>query len=431
MRRTLTLIAVFATAILLIASQGNALMQKQSPELKKDGKTNPASIPDYVAYEFFFKSLINSPAEGVRGEKRVEAFARQTGLKKEDSLLLLMDAHKVFQEIKTFDRRVKEIKDETWPNPPGHVWSQLKDIQKQKEASIVQQVEALFASYHPKMANQLRSFIHNQIKSKIKGYADKPDPGQKQRPHHTTIGMTLATFFSPVFSAATQMQGNETVYIYANAVYYGTAQAYGYGDVSATASSYGHEYYARSEMYGPCGQFESGGSNAMSDLIYNGSLCDGEFSFYCIAVQSCPIANTIFDAGDNQDTVIVNPYFVLGDFGNFSSGSVSVQTGSVTIQISVSASQGMTTTKSVQLVFGSQQQSGTTNFDISGSTTVTLAGGATGTYTATYDPTSSTNNAQIKATALLNNPQPSSAPPGILAPSSKISTSVLTISSSQ
>src|ERR1044071_3065437 len=237
MRRTLTLIAVFATAILLIASQGNALMQKQSPELKIDGKTNPASIPDYVAYEFFFKSLINSPAEGVRGEKRVEAFARQTGLKKEDSLLLLMDAHKVFQEIKTFDRRVKEIKDETWPNPPGHVWSQLKDIQKQKEAGIVQQVEALFASYHPKMANQLRSFIHNQIKSKIKGYADKPDPGQKQRPHHTTIGMTLATFFSPVFSAATQMQGNETVYIYANAVYYGTAQAYGYGDVSATASS--------------------------------------------------------------------------------------------------------------------------------------------------------------------------------------------------
>lgn len=433
MRRILILIAVFTTAILLVALQGNADMQNQSPELKKDGKTNPASIPDYVAYEFFFKSLINSPAEGVRGEKRVEAFARKTGLEKEDSLLLLMDAPKVYQEIKAVDRRIKEVKDESWPNPPNHVWNQLKEIQKQKEISIVQQVEALFAGYHPRMADQLRNYINKQIKRKIKGYADKPDHGQKQRPHHQTIGMNLMTFFSPMFLAPRQMQGGgEIVYIYADATYSGTQFVYGYGDVSATASSYGHEYSPRVEMWGPCGQFDTGGSSILSELFYDGDFCDGEFSFYCIAVQSCPIANSFFDAGQNQDVVIVTPYFVLGEFGNFSSGSVPASGGSsVTIQISVSASQGMTTAKSVQLVFGFQQQSGTTSFDISGSTTVTLNGGATQNYTATYDPTTSTNNAQVKATALLNNPQPTTTPPGILPPPNKISSSLLTITSGQ
>jgi hypothetical protein len=417
---------VISVSVIVVSSWGSAHVG-QSPGLKIDGRTRAADIPDYVAYEFFFKSLINSPAEGVRGEKRVEAFGRQTGLGTEDSLLLLMDAPKVFEEIRTVDRGVKEIKDETWPNPPDHVWNQLREIQSQKEARIVQRVEELFSSYSPRMANQLRRFINTQVKSKIKGYADQPDAGQKQRPHRPKLGVVLATLLSPFLAGGLQMQGDETVYIYANATYSGTEYVFGVGDVSATAGSYGHGYSARTEIWGPCGQFDSGGTNVMSPLVYNGTLCDGQFSFYCFAVAACPISNTSFDNGQNQDTAIVTPFFVLGEFGAFSVATINVSAGAATIPITVSASQGMDTDRSVQLVFGFQQQTGSTTFTITGSQTVRLGPSANGTFTGSYDPTQSATNSTIKAAAMLNNPQPSAQQTGILPPPSKISTSVLTI----
>ena len=420
-------IILFFVILVITFVSSNLFDQKtsaqQSPQLTRDGKTNPTYIPDYVAYEFFFKSLINSPAEGIKGQKRVEAFALQTGLEAGEANLLLMSAQNIYRQITMFDQRIKQIKDQTWPNPPASVWNQLNDIEKQKESALVQTVESVFAGYPPKIANQLRSFINDHVKRHIKGYASKPNPGQNERPHHTTTGLVLGTFFSPLFSAAVQMQGNETVYIYSNATYTtGDSYVYGYGDVSATASSYGHEYSTRTEMYGPCNQFESGvGSNAM-----NIGLCDGWYSFYTIAVQSCPIANTLLDTGSNEDMVSVAPFVRLNALGNWSPDTISnTSQASASISISVNASSDFS--GQVTLSFGVSVSNGTATFNITPAQglafSFSLGNNEGKTVTAVYNPASATGSPDVQAVCALG--VPAGGPQALGSP--QTSTSVLRI----
>ena len=127
--------------------------------------------------------------------------------------------------------------------------------------------------------------------------------------------MNLAVI-SPLAFASMQMQGDETVYIYANASYTpGDDFVYGYGDVSATASSYGHEYSVRSEFQSPCNEVLPGGAAYLDG-------CDGLYAFFVVAVQSCPIANTIADAASNESDASVSPYVRVLGFGSFSPTSV-------------------------------------------------------------------------------------------------------------
>jgi hypothetical protein len=405
----------------------NALGLPQKPVLIKDGATAPASIPDYVAYEFFIKSLISSPQEGAQGQRRTEAFAHQTGLENEDSQLLLMDAQAVYQEISSFDRRIREIKDQTWPNPPRPVWGQLKVIQKQKEDSIIQTVESLFAKRNQKMVTQLRNFINSHVKARIKGFADQPNPGQNHRPHNDKPGLILATFFGFLPIVKPQMQGDETVYIYANAYNAGNGYVYGSGYVTATASSYGHEYNTRTEMYGPCGQFEIGTGTNVAPLYYDGIWCDDLFSFFVVAVQSCPIANTFIDAGQNQTDVVVPPYFSLGEFDpTFTTTPISVNGSTSRIAIGVNASQRINAnTHSVHIEFSPYSQSGSANMQIGGSTTIRMSGGAFQRVEGTYKALSASGDGvQMKATAMLAGPSGGAT---ILAPAGKTSNAILVI----
>ncbi|HXG94813.1 MAG TPA: hypothetical protein VNN73_20915 [Blastocatellia bacterium] len=298
----------------------SATTKQEPPKLTKDGKMNPSSIPEHVAYEFFFKSLVSSPLEGDKGQSRIQAFARQTGIKDSQIEALLAEAQNVYRRISSFDRRIKSIKDQNWPNPEQYVWDQLKGIQEEKEAAIIEQSNAALSRLGAEVSGKLRAFINDYVKRRIKGYASEPNPGQEARPHRTTTGIVLATFLSPLTPVSLQMQGDETVYIYADAAYIpGNETVYGYGDVTATASSYGHEYSARTEMYGPCGQFYSSDSGFLGVPI---EFCDGVYNFYCFAVQACPIANTIRDAGSSEDSAGVSPFVRVLGFGSFSPTSI-------------------------------------------------------------------------------------------------------------
>jgi hypothetical protein len=100
-----------------------------------------------------------------------------------------------------------------------------------------------------------------------------------------------------------------------------------------------------------------------------------------------------------------------------------------TIKITVNASQGMTANRSVDIVFGASSVSGSASFnpDNMGSTTITgLTGGGMQQVTASYDPNGLIgSSATYNATALLNNPQPTTPPAtGILPPPNRTSTGV-------
>jgi hypothetical protein len=395
------------TVILLIAGfnageWGSSASAQEPPELTRDGRTNSASIPDYVAYEFFFKSLITSPAEGDRGQRRVISFTKQAGVADADAGALLGYAQEFYQRVAGFDRRVKGIKDHNWPNPGPDVWNQLKKIQQDKEAAILDGAESILTRLGKESGEKLRAFINAHVKHGIKGFADKPNPGQVMRPN-LTIGKRLATFFSPLYSSVMQMQGEETVYIYANASHTpGSDIVYGYGDVTATASSYGHEYSARSELYGPCGQLYSldGGFLAMPI-----ELCDGVYNFYCFAVQSCPIANTIRDSGSAENNVNVGPFFSIGEFSAFN--PVAVRLGQPSsISTTISASQSVPSGASVDITFGyNATPQFSMNVTITGSETYFLNAGQTRAASATYTPTAlaaGANSANLTAVATIN-----------------------------
>jgi hypothetical protein len=346
---SLTIFTV-AAVVLLGLARSSASNQEQKPTLTKDGSKDPASIPDYIAYEFFFKSLISSPAEGKQGQERAISLAQRAGFDKSTAEFLALEATNIYQGIKAIEQSIKAIKDLNWPDPDDAVWQRLREKEREREASVLEQVNRLFAARRAlNYEEKIKHHVKTEVKRKIKGFASQPNPGQHSRPHHGSTGMVLATVFG-LLPLSAQMQGNETVYIYADTVYSpGNGYVTGYGDVTATASSYGHEYSLRTEMYGPCaGQFYSSENGFLAMPI---DLCDGQYGFDCFAVQSCPIANTIRDAGSSGDSVFVAPFVTLNPFGNWDPDTIS-PSGVANISISLHASQDVPAGTSVSLSFG-------------------------------------------------------------------------------
>ncbi len=420
----ITVVAV--TAVLLGLAGIGLSNQDQNPVLTKDGSKNPVAIPDYIAYEFFFKSLVASPAEGQQGQQRAISFAQKAGFDRPAAEFLTLEATNVYQRIKAIEQEIKQIKDRTWPNPPTAVWQELREKERQREAVILEEVNALFTRRGLNYEEKIRNYVRTEVKRKIKGFASQPNPGQHTRPRQSATGIILATVFG-FLPLGGQMQGDETVYIYADATYTtGGAYVYGYGDVTATASSYGHEYSARTEMYGPCsGQFYSSESGFLGVPI---DFCDGVYNFYCFAVQSCPIANTIRDAGSNGDSAFVAPFVTLNPFGNWNPDTIAAA-GTSNISISVNASSGVTAGTIVSLSFGATVSGGAAQLTATPAEPVTenqfsFSIGPNGqkTVTAKYDPSNVSGTPDVRAICSMT------VPTGVTAVQSpKTSTSILRI----
>lgn len=305
----------FCLICIIAASCVNATGQTKSPILTKNGQTNLGSIPDSVAFEFLIRSLVPSPSEIAASSGRVAAFARQTKIKESQLADFLSDIRLSHERLEVFNQKAKQIKDETWPNPRPEIWDQLKELQRQKEQALTEQINSILAHRTAETAELLRQFVKTHIKSRIKAYADQPNPDQMPR-----LGIARAAQFSHVRTSVMQMQ--DTVYIYADAVHNsGDEYVYGYGDVQAGYRAYGHEYSTRVDLRGPCGQFfSSEGSSASVEL----DLCDGQYDFTATAVQFCPIANTTQDAGNNFDSEVVQAFIRVNALSAFNPLSVNI-----------------------------------------------------------------------------------------------------------
>ena len=360
----------------------SATGQTRSPVATKNGPTNPDSIPDSVAFEFFIRSLIPSSSEVASSSGRVAAFARQTKVKDSQVADLLSDIRVSFERLEVFNEKAKQIKDQTWPNPGLEVWAQLNELQRQKELALRKQISLFLAHRTPATAKLLREFVETHIKSRIKGYADQPNPGQMPRP-----GIARAKFSHP---RARGMQMQDTVYIYADAVHNnGDEYVYGYGDVQAGYSAYGHEYSARVELTGPCGQFFSSEGNVASVAL---DLCDGQFDFTTTGVQFCPIANTTQDVGNNSDSEFVNAFIRINTFSAFSPLSVNLNGTSV---ISGSFSTSRSFSGIVKEEWGYELASGSAPVSVSvcdGAFHLGVGGGRTIPLSCSYQPTAATSS---------------------------------------
>jgi hypothetical protein len=402
MRKILILLfaITFSLSCILGALGISASAQQSSAKLRKNGKADPASIPDSVAYEFFIKSLAAAPLEGSSGQRRIEAFTKQAGIKDSQAPSFLAEVQNSYIRLAAFDRRAGEIKDQTWPNPDSSVWLKLKEIQLQKDAAIAEEVNALIGHRTAEIGAQIRQFVNTHVKARVKGYADQPNPGQPLRPHHAFVSSVKTAFGSARFTTAS-MQMEETVYVYANTAYSpGDDYVYGYGDVSAGASSYGHEYSPRTELVGPCGQFWSMDGGFASVPI---ELCDGQYDFTVYARQFCPIANTSRDAGSAGDSEAVEPFIRINAFSSFSPLSIGIG-GSSVIHGSYSTSRSFA--GNVATEWGYELASGNTPIDITicdGLLTLGVPGGATRSIDCEYRPTRTTSTqTRIRAVVVIN-----------------------------
>jgi hypothetical protein len=373
--------------------------QSARPTLTKNGRIKPSSVPDYIAFGFFFRSLVTAPLEGDKGYRRIEAFAKRTGIKDSQIEPLLTEAQNLYQQVSQYDKQIKAIKDHTWPDPEAETWSELREIENQKKAAIIEEVNALLMRRVAETETKLRAFIAGHIKRRIVGFRSEPNPGQHKRPHHAMAGIVLAALFPPIYSVNTQMSGDETVYIYVDAAFTpGDEIVYGYGDVQATAGSYGHEYSSRTEFYGPCGQFQS--NNGVMPI----DNCDGEFSYYSIAVQSCPISNTSGDAGGAGDSTVVEPFIRVNSFGTFNNNpaTAGLPQPASDISLSITASQHASASINIEYSYVVVSGAAPISISIAGSGTSSISGGTTVSRTASYFPLSViTDPTRIKADAIV------------------------------
>lgn len=378
--------AAFTSRFYLICMFGalcvSASSQTKSPILTKNGQANPGSIPDSVAFEFLIRSLVPSPSEIAASSGRVAAFAKQTKIKESQLADFLFDIRVSHERLEALNQKAKQIKDETWPNPGPEIWDQLNELQRQKEQALTEQINSILAHRTVETAELLRQFVKTHIKSRIKGYADQPNPDQVPR-----TGIARAKF-SHLGTSVMQMQ--DTVYIYADAVHNsGDEYVYGYGDVQAGYSAYGHEYSARVELMGPCGQFFSAeGSSASVEL----DLCDGQYDFTTTAVQFCPSANTTQDVGNNSDSEVVQAFIRVNALSVFTPLSVNLNSTS-TISGSFSTSRSFSGV--VETEWGYELVSGNAPVSVSvcdGTTHLGVGGGRTIPISCSYQPTAATSS---------------------------------------
>ena len=395
-RSTVIVLAIFAVIAGFAYSSTSASRQSRRPALSKNGKTNPSSIPDYIAFEFFFESLVTSPFEGDKGRRRVEAFAKRTGIQDSQIEPLLTEAQNVYQQITQFDKQVKAIKDHTWPDPEAETWTELRGIENQKRTAIMEEANSLLTRSGAETEAKIRAFVTEHVKRRIVGYASEPNPGQQPRPHHADAAIVSGAILSPFLPMNMQM-GDETVYIYADAAYSpGDETVYGYGDVRATAGSYGQEYFSRTELHGPCGHLKSNdGTMAIGD-------CDGVYSFYCEAVQSCPILNTSGDAGSAGDSTQVAPFIRVLRFGSFNPKPINNGSGTSYISLSIRASANANATVAIETSYYTVSGVPPIRIGSGGSGSFSISRGTQVTRTISYSPTLiTTNPTKVKAEALV------------------------------
>ena len=409
LQKILTLIVV---AMVLMPARVNtqptiptreSLNQNQAAP-SKDGARNPASIPDFIAYEFFFRSLITSPAEGKKGQRRVETFSRQPGLDDAQANALVTEAQNIYKRMGSFDKKIKAIKDRTWPDPSAQVLLQLKDIQRAKEAAILEESQALLGRRHANTSSKLSEFISSYVKQRIKGYPSIAMVPEESPHRHHAAGKTTAR---PAFVPVVQM--DETVYIYSNTVYNAPdTWVCSYADVQATGGSYGHEYSPKIDFYGPSGQYISTeGSFTSLDLCEGEDCDDGVFIAIVTAIVFCPIMNGTFNNGNGDSSASVPAFIRVNAYGAFSPNPItSGATGPTSnISLSITASRSASTTVTIEpsyiVVSGSAPISIGANVQGGGSFSIT--GGTTVSKTTGYFATLiTTNPTRVRAEAAVS-----------------------------
>ncbi|MGH9767246.1 MAG: hypothetical protein ACREAB_07410 [Blastocatellia bacterium] len=140
---------------------------QKDPTGTVDGSITPSAIPDHVAYEMFFASVVPNPAHGIT-EGAVSAKLAQIGLSETDGSALRALASDFLQRRADLDKQVTAMKDENLLAESPSTLGRLKDIQSQKEVVIDEMRGLLAQRLSGPGAAKVNQYVHEYVKRRIK-----------------------------------------------------------------------------------------------------------------------------------------------------------------------------------------------------------------------------------------------------------------------
>jgi len=164
---TLSILIFIALAGGIATIAAKVGMPQKDPAGTVDGSITPSAIPDHVAYEMFFASLVPNPANGIT-EGAVRAKLAQIGLSETDGAALRAIASDFFQRRADLDRQVTAMKDENLSPESPSTLGRLREIQNQKEAMIGEMRGLLAQRLAGPGAAKINQYVHEYVKRRIK-----------------------------------------------------------------------------------------------------------------------------------------------------------------------------------------------------------------------------------------------------------------------
>lgn len=382
-----------------------------------DGSKTPELIPDHAAQEVFLRSLVARPDEGEAGQRRVRAFAEETGLKGTEVDALLALAQNFVARVSALDNQVKGIKDEHWPQPSESAKAQLVQLQENKRWIIVDTITSLATRLGSGVSvGKVQRYIIESVKRQMSSFTPPPLThkqgklkGNKQGVFGLIFGFVGSSSFTTLAAAPiVQLMGEG--YTYSNASHnIGASEGYTYGATVEDYSSYGHEYRitvtawlgstnAGSSTYPAAPDYYSppiSTSRTVSLILGNGTPFEGFLSTTTSGGGFCPVSYVTFGTSSSQAQSQVGPTVRISAV-TFDPTTIPRQSGSTTLSVQISASTAVPANTTVNVEAYQNTNSGPdgpatlTISPTNGQNSTTVGSGSPGTVTFTI-VTPSTN----------------------------------------
>lgn len=164
------------------SAQSAASKLKQQVERKSDpvgtiyGDINPELIPDSVAYNLFFHSLVaTNGTAGSYNPSLIKKISKEIELSDENRDKLLQVIHVYQQNEASLDMKAKDLKDKYWPEPSLEVIKKLEDLQAQKDGLILSTFNSLSGKVGLKESKNIQKYVERSFKKNVKIVPDPPD----------------------------------------------------------------------------------------------------------------------------------------------------------------------------------------------------------------------------------------------------------------
>lgn len=163
----LAIVIIGASIVVIAAKTGRTVLQKDVAGTV-DGSVTPEAIPDHVAYEFFFSSLLPRKELGDRADGPVLAKLQQLDVAESDQGTLRSIASEFKSGIATINNQVDALRKQNLQPEAPALLSKVADIQRQKQAMIEGLRDSITQRLSTEGSAKITQHINEYVKRRVK-----------------------------------------------------------------------------------------------------------------------------------------------------------------------------------------------------------------------------------------------------------------------